>query len=160
MENAVGKNSRAKTAAAFEPLFGSGAESGIHPVAGAALFDTREAHALEFKLLADQRVQFCASEKYIAARSGRPRVGQIEFAAQCFEKFEREKSDLAFVVFLEVEVPVSPQTATGDAFDLIGLDDRMVSGRSTVMADEIVARRDKKLLDTNHAIERGVVRRR
>jgi hypothetical protein len=141
-------------------LFGSRAESGIHPVAGSALFDTSEADALEFKLLADQRVQFGTSEKNIAARSGRLRLGQIEFTAHGFEKFEREKGDLAFVVFLKIEVPVSPQTATGDAFDLIRLDNRMASGRATVMADEVVARGNKKMLDTNHAIDRGVLRRR
>jgi FdhD protein len=63
------------------------------------------------------------------------------------ENLERKKCDLTFVVVFKIEVTISTNPAARDAFDDGHFDHGMVVWLATVMADEIVPRRNVQVTD-------------
>jgi FdhD protein len=76
---------------------------------------------------------------------------ELERAAEFIKNFEREKRDLAFVVFAIIEEAVATDAMTGDAFDLRHFDRGIVIWRAAVMAEEIVSRRYVEIRDFQRA---------
>ena len=71
----------------------------------------------------------------------------MQRAAKLIENFNREESNLTFVVVLEIEVTITANAAPGQAFDLRNFDHGMRIRLATVVADKIVSTRDVKVAD-------------
>jgi len=67
--------------------------------------------------------------------------------AKVIENFQREESNLTFVVILEIKVSISANTTPGHALNLSNFDHRMRIWLATVMADKIVSRRNVQMAD-------------
>ena len=68
-------------------------------------------------------------------------------SAKLIENVEREKRDLAFVVVLKIEVTIAANPTARDAFDHGHFDHGMRVRLPTVVADEIVPRRNVQVTD-------------
>src|SRR5262249_32701438 len=113
-------------------------QGGVHPVARLALLDTDKTNALDFKFSANQRIQIDARDEGVAPRRRGLSEGQIKFAPESLQDFQGKERDLPFVVFLEVEEAIPPDTTAGNAVDLIHFHDRILAGRLTVVVKEVV----------------------
>jgi hypothetical protein len=102
------------------------------------LLDALEANTLNLEFSANQGIQIRTGDNNITAGGGRLGLGQIKLAAQSIEDFLREKGDLAFVAFFEVEEPVAPDAAASDTLGLIDFDHGVLPGGLSVMAEEVV----------------------
>lgn len=115
-------------------------------------------HSLDLEFSANERKEIGACDDHVATEDPSRFVVDAKVRTKFFENFCREKGDLAFVVFAEIEVTVAPQTATGHAFHLRNLNERKVARRLTVVADKVVAGRDEDLPD-EHAMKAALIRR-
>jgi FdhD protein len=147
MQLTVSQNFRAQTAASFQEIFRAGRECAIHPVTRRALLRSIKTNALNLKFLADEFVQIKAARDHVAPRRGRRSIMCIQRSAELFENVERKKSDLSLVVVLEVEVTISANPAACDTFDHGHFDRGMRVRLPTVMANEIVSRRNVQVTD-------------
>jgi FdhD protein len=106
-----------------------------------------ETNALNFKFLADEFVQIKAARDHVAPRRSGRSIMCVQRNAELFENVERKKSDLSLVVVLEVEVTISANPAARDTFDHGYFDHGMRVRLPTVMANEIVSRRNVQVTD-------------
>jgi hypothetical protein len=67
--------------------------------------------------------------------------------AKFIENFQREESNLTFVVVLEIKVSVSANTTPGHAFDLSHFNHWMRIRLASMMPDKIVSHRNVKVAD-------------
>src|SRR5256886_9069252 len=104
-------------------------------------------NALNLEFLADEFVQIKAARDHIAPRRSRRSIMCVQRNAELFENVERKKRDLALVVVLEVEVTISANPAACDTFDHGHFDHGMRVWVPTVMANEIVSRRNVQVTD-------------
>ena len=81
----------------------------------------------------------------------RAAAGEQPVHAQCsaklFENIERKKCDLSFVVVFKIEVTIAANPTAGDTFDHGHFDHGMRVRLPTVMANEIVSRRNVQVTD-------------
>ena len=66
-------------------------------------------------------------------------------AAKFIENFQREKSDLTFIVVLEVEVSITANTTASYAFYFGRFSHRMRIRWATVMANKVVSRGNEQM---------------
>ncbi len=71
----------------------------------------------------------------------------VQRGAKLIENVARKKCDLAFVVVFKIEVAITANPTSRDAFDHRHFDHLMIVRFATVMADEIVARRNVQVTD-------------
>src|SRR5260221_9144660 len=143
-QHAVRQNLRAQSAAAAQALLRAGREGNVHPLARCALGRAEKADALHLELFADQRRQVGAGRDHIAPKDRWRPIPHAELGAQLLVHFIREKSDLAFVLRLEIEEAVALDAAPGDALDLGAFEHRMPARRLAMVAEEIVPRRNEE----------------
>jgi len=72
---------------------------------------------------------------------------QVHRSAQLFENIERKECDLSLVVALKVEITIAANPTTCDTFDRRYFDHRVRARLATVMANEIVPRRNVQVTD-------------
>ena len=63
--------------------------------------------------------------------------------SELVEDLQREEGDLVFVILFEVEESVAADATASHALDLVHLQNRVLAGGLSVVAKEVVARRDK-----------------
>ena len=68
-------------------------------------------------------------------------------SAKLIENVEREKRDLAFVIVFKIEVTIAANSASSEAFHHGHFDHGMRVRLATVMANEIVPRRNVQVTD-------------
>ncbi len=72
---------------------------------------------------------------------------QVHRSAQLVENVARKKCDLAFVVVLKIEVAIAANPTSCDTFDRRYFDHRVRARLATVMANEIMPRRNVQVTD-------------
>ena len=147
MQLAVAENFRAQTAAAFQELLRARSNDTIHPVARAAFLYSVKKHTLNFELLRDQSVKVDSAGNHIAPRRSRRAIVKLQRNANFLENFQREKSDLTFIIVFEIKVPITGDPTPGHALDLRKFNHGMRVRVATVVADEIVRRRNVQVTD-------------
>ncbi len=109
---------------------------------------------MKFKLHSDQFIQTDTARDCIATKNLRTTVPHAELQTKILIRFFLEESDLPFVPFLMVEVPVSGDPLAGHAFDLVQFDRSVAPGRSSVVAHVVVPDGNKQMeelkIDGNH----------
>jgi hypothetical protein len=143
LKDAIAQDSRAQATAALQPGFSSRPEGGIHPMTRFALLDACKLDALDFKFSADQGVQVRARHEGVASGGRGPSLSQVKLSAQGVKDFQREESDLPFVVLFEIEEPISSDAAASDALNLIHLDNGVLTGWLAVVTKEVMACRNE-----------------
>jgi hypothetical protein len=138
MEDAVSEDARAQAATALQPVFSSGPKGRVQPVTRFALLHAGEFHALNLELNANQRIQIHTGDQNISTGASRLGLGKVQFTAELVQDFQREKSDLAFVILFEVEESVAADATASHALDLVHLYHWILAGRLSVMAKEVV----------------------
>ena len=113
----------------------------------AAFGGSQKAHALDFKLHPDERIQIHFRRDDISPRDAGRFAADTELAAKFFKNFRREKGDLALVVVLEIKEAVALDAAAGHAADFRALDQRAFARRLFVVAEEIMPRRNVEMAD-------------
>ena len=71
----------------------------------------------------------------------------VQRSAKLIENITRKKCDLAFVVVLKIEVTISTNPASSDAFDHRYFNHRVCVRFASVVPDEIVAGRNVQVTD-------------
>jgi FdhD protein len=104
-------------------------------------------NALNFKLLADQFIKIDISRDHVAANQIRRAILHPQCAAKFIKNFQREKCDLAFVIFLVIEEAIAANTLAGHAIDDRHFDGWIIIRFLPVMAEKIVAGRNVKMTD-------------
>jgi hypothetical protein len=137
LQGAIAEDARAQAAAALQPGFSSRAEGGIHPMTRLALLDTGKPDPLNFKFSADQGVQIRARHEGVASGGRGPSLSQVELSAQGDKDFQGKESDLPFVVLFEIEEPISPNAAAGNALNLIHFHNGILTGRLAVVTKKL-----------------------
>jgi FdhD protein len=122
-------------------------ECAVHPVAWPTLFHSEKTNALQLKLLSNQLVQINAACDHIASGCSWRAIVQVECNAKLIENIERKKCDLAFVVVLKIEVTIATDPTARDTFEHGHFDYRVRVRLPTVVANEIVARRNVQVTD-------------
>src|SRR3974390_809064 len=107
-------------------------------MAGLALLDPDKPDALDLKFSADQGVQIRARHEGVASGGRGLSLGQVELPAQGIKDFQGKEGDLPFVVLFEIEEPVSPDAAAGNALNLIHFHNGVLPGGLAVVAKEVV----------------------
>jgi hypothetical protein len=75
LQDAVGEDACTQTATALQPVLGTRAQGGVHPVTRLALLHAGKPDALDFELGANQRIQIHSRDKSIAPSGGGLGVG-------------------------------------------------------------------------------------
>jgi hypothetical protein len=120
-----------------------------------------KAHALKFKLFADELIQLDSSHHHIPADKRWRKLAVLRRLAKFLKHLEGEEGDLSFVVGSVIEKAIAPDTVPGDAFDRRHFDCRISIRLAAVMTEEIVPRRDIEVTDFhlyNDTIDRTPVR--
>jgi FdhD protein len=143
----VAENARAQTAPALEKFFRAGRNGAIHPVTGPAFLRAVKSNSLNFKILADQFVKIDIARDDVSSNQRRRTILDFERAAEFIENFQREKSDLALVIILKIEVAIALNAAPGYTFDQRNFDHRILIGFAAMVPDKIVAPRNVKVTD-------------
>lgn len=110
-----------------------------------------EFHSLNFKIATDEREKINIGNDDIATQNAGRFVPDSEFRAKFLEHFGGEKCDLAFVIFLMIEVAIAEQAFTSDTVDSLLFDQWRISRFDAVMTDEVVFGRDENLADNHNA---------
>ena len=147
----VGENLGPETGVVFQKFLCAGRKGDVHPFARRAMLRAAEFHSLNFEIAPDEREKIDIGDDDVAAQNAGRFVSDSKFVAELFENFGREKCDLAFVIFLMVEVAIAEQAFAGDAVDSLFFDQRRISRFLPVMADEVVLGRDENLADNHNA---------
>ena len=143
----VCQNPRTQTATTLEKFFGAGRDRAVHPVTGPAFLCAVESNSLNLKFLPDPPVKIDMARHYVSPdRCGRT-ILDFERAAEFVENFQREKSDLALVIVLKIEVAIALNAAPGYAFDQRNFDHRILIRFAAMVPDKIVAPRNVKVTD-------------
>jgi len=100
---------------------------------------------LDGKLFSDQVVQISARDDHVTAQDAGGLACQSKMRRDPFENFQRKKGDLAFVIAPIIVKPVTANSATGHAFDLLNFDEGKIIGRATVMPKVVVSGRYEDL---------------
>ncbi len=122
----------------LEGNFPRPAQGLVHPITRRTFHHAAKAHPLNFKFLADERIQIFTLGDDIAAITFGRFAGKFKFLAKRVMDFHRKKSDLAFVILFKLIEPVAPDAAPGHAFNCGNFNDRIVPGRLAVMSEIIV----------------------
>jgi FdhD protein len=147
MQLAITENFRAQTAASLQKIFRALRKCAIHPVTRRTLLGSVQPNALNLEFLVDELVQINAARDHVAPRRSRRSIVYVQRSAELIENAERKKSDLSLVVVLEVEITIAANPAARDAFDQGQFDHGMRVRFATVMANEIVSRRNVQVTD-------------
>jgi FdhD protein len=144
---AVTEDPGAQTTVSFQKNLGARCECAIHPVTRRGLLRSIKVNALNLKFLADVLVQIDGACNHVAASRSRRAIMYVQRSAKFIENVEREKCDLAFVIVFKIEVAIVANPTARDAFDHGHFDHGMRVRFPTVMADEIVPRRNVQVTD-------------
>ena len=98
-----------------------------------------KSNSLNFKILADQFVKIDIARDDVSSNQRRRTILDFERAAEFIENFQREKSDLALVIILKIEVAIALNAAPGYAFDQRNFDHRILIRFAAMVSDKIVA---------------------
>ena len=79
------------------------------------------------------------ADEDVAANATWDSIVELQHTAKFIKHIEREKCDLAFVIFDVVKKPIAAQTAPGDAFYRGDLDYRELVGLASMVADKVMA---------------------
>lgn len=104
-------------------------------------------YSLNLEFPADEREKIDPGYDHVAAQDAGRFVVDSEVGAEFFENFGRQECDLALVILSKIKVAIAPQAAASHTLNLRYLFQRKAARRLAVMADEIVAGRDKNLPD-------------
>ena len=137
----------AQTTVSLQENLGAGCECAIHPVTRRALLRPIKTNALNFKFLVDEPVEIDATCNHVAPRRSRRAIVYAQRNAKLIENVEREKRDLAFVIVFKIEVAIAANPASCEAFHHGHFDHGIRVRLATVMADEIVSRRNVQVTD-------------
>ena len=137
MQSAVNKNPRAQTAATLEKGLRARSNRLIHPVTRPAFCRTVKPHPLDFKILADQFIKIDVTRHHVATHERRRTILNFKRAAKLIENLEREKCDLAFVIFLVIEEAIAANAVTGHAFDRRNFNRRMIVRFAPMVAEKL-----------------------
>jgi len=149
-QDTIGENAGSQAAASMQPGFGAGSERAIHPMARAAFAGTPESDALDCKLLGNERIEVHAARDDVPACGARLGLGKVQLCPKHLEHFHGKERNLALVVLLEPKETVSSDALSGDAFDLVHLEDGMFTCSVAMMAKVIVAWRNEQMFDPDH----------
>ena len=108
---------------------------------------SEKSHSLNLEFPANEREKIDPGNDYIAAKHACGFIVDSKACAEFFKNFDREKCDLAFVVFAEIEVTIAAQAAAGEAFHFRHFHEREVARKLAVVANEIVTWRNENLPD-------------
>jgi FdhD protein len=147
MQFSVSQNFPAQTAASFQEIFRARRECAIHPVTRRAFLRSIKTNALNLKFLADEFVQIKAARDHVAPRSSWRSIMCVQRSAELIENVDRKKSDLSLVVVFKVEITITANPTAGDTFDHGHFDHGMRVRLPSVMANEIVSRRNVQVTD-------------
>ena len=103
--------------------------------------------ALNFEILADQIIEIYAARNDVAPDRGRRAIMKTKRNAKLIEYLARKKSDLSFVIILEVEIAIPADAVPSHAFDRRQFNCRMRVWLAIVMSYKIVTRRDVQVTD-------------
>lgn len=104
-------------------------------------------NVLDLKFIADELIQINPARDHVPPRSSWRTIVDAECNAKLIENVSRKKCDLPFVIVFEIEIPISANPMARHAFDYRYFDHRMRVRLATVMADEIVSRRNVQVTD-------------
>ena len=135
----------------FERVFGSFTESLVHPEAGLGFLGSKETDSLDLELFPDPLIEILASDDDIPAIGLRSLAFDPELFAESLVSFRLEEGDLSFEIRLVVEIAITANPATCDAFDLVDFDDRILSRRLSKMPDIVVIRGNVDVFDFHPA---------
>lgn len=147
MQLAITENFRAQTAASLQKIFRALRKCAIHPVTRRTLLRSVQPNALNLEFLVNELVQINAARDHVAPRRSRRSIVYLQHSAKLIENAERKKGDLSLVVVLEVEITIAANPAARDACDQGHFDHGMRVRFATVMANEIVSRRNVQVTD-------------
>jgi molybdopterin-guanine dinucleotide biosynthesis protein A len=133
----------------LEESLGARAKGLIHPVTGRALGFPEKLHALDFKGPADERVEIDSGGNHVAAQDGGGSVLDAERTAKRVVGLGGKEGDLAFVGGFEIQKSIAFNAAAGKALNGTLGQHGVPPGGAAVMAKEIMARRNVKMLDMN-----------
>jgi hypothetical protein len=102
---------------------------------------------LDFKVLADQFIKIDVTRHHVATHERRRTILNFKRATKLIENLEREKCDLAFVIFLVIKKAIAANAVTGYAFDHRDFHGWLFIRFAPVMAKKIVAVRNVKMAD-------------
>ncbi len=155
----VGEDARAQSAPSTQRGFRSRRNDLIHPMTGPAFLDSREANSLHREFLANESIEVGSRSDDVSSRDSWRLSTNLQLRAKLLKHFEGEESNLAFIIFFVIKESVSFDSAPSQAMNFRALQNRIPAGRPFVMAEEIMAGRNKKLNHTNIRSNRTGLRR-
>jgi FdhD protein len=116
-------------------------------VARPAFFSSVKVNTLDLKIFSDQPIKINIPREDISPDRARRNAFHLQRSTELVENFQREESDLAFVILLVIKITVAAKTASRDAFDRGHFYHREFVRLASVMADKIVTGRNVKMAD-------------
>lgn len=107
----------------------------------------KEADFSDCEFFADEGVDVDSGGDDIASKGGGAKGSLDDFSGNSLGEIVVEKGDLAFVVGLVVVEAIADNTASGDEFELIFLDDFVRSGGHSVVAFVVMALGEVEVMD-------------
>lgn len=147
MKCAVRQDSGAQTAVPLQIFFRAGLNGTIHPITWPAFSGAVKPHPLDFEILSNQLIQIDLAGQHIASNQRRRAGAELERAAKIIQNLEREKRDLPFVIFFEIEKSIAPNSVPGHAVDRPHFQSRIFIRFALMMAKKIMPRRNVKVTD-------------
>ena len=98
-----------------------------------------KAKALHFKILFNQTVKIDIPRENVSPHRARRDSLHMQYTAELVENFEREKSDLSFVIRFEIEITIASQPAAGHALDHRHFNHRKFVRLLPVVSDKVVS---------------------
>jgi hypothetical protein len=133
-----------EAALAFQKIFCAFCHCLIHPITGTAFFRPLKLYALNFKGLANERVQVNLLRDDISTKNGGAQIFDLKFFTQGLKHFKSKKRNLTFIVFFVVKKTIPFNAATRDTGNGIYRKDGTFSRRLSMMSKKIMAWRNKK----------------
>ena len=119
-----------------------------------------QADPLDLEFLADESEQVDSCGEYISADGSGGAMARAKGGAEFMKDFEREESDLSFIILAIIKITVPFDSMASDTFYLRHFNRRMRVRHAVVMAEEVVTGRDVKVANlhwVNHTIARAIV---
>jgi FdhD protein len=104
---------------------------------------------LNLKFLANELVQINASRGHVAPHHSRRAIVHVQRGAQLIENVARKECNLALVVAFKIEVTIAAYPTSRDTLDQRHFDHGVGVWLATVMANEIVSRRNVQVTDVH-----------
>lgn len=140
LQDPVIENPGPETALALQGLFRSFSKGLVHPETGLRLLGSEEPDSLDLKFPPDELVQVLPFDHDIAPVGLRALVENCKFLAEHAVCLDLEKGDLALVILLVVEKPVTLDALSGHAIQFPDFDDGVFTRRLSEVTVVIVTR--------------------